>query len=352
MGERTDPRERRPRSRERLEVGRARGGHHWWNPDPALARLPDHLRPLADQVRARLFQESGGAEQPVPIGIDVQAIRLVVEALREAIHEAGLAGAPVAAIRTMHARLDREGMRLAAALVERTVTDSLQLLQDVSHDIRSPLNSILFLADTLFSEHGGELNDVQRRQIGVLYTASVTLVGLVNDLIDSARLGGAAIPLSNESFSIESALADVQSLVGPLATHREADLQFHLETVGPRSGDRRLLSRVLINLITNALQAVDGGGRVEVRVSEPRSGWLRVEVRDDGSGDDVEQLRALVDDRSDEAYPLRRTRGWTHGLGLTISSRLVRSAGGTIEVDSAPGEGTTFRLELPFPRAE
>jgi signal transduction histidine kinase len=275
----------------------------------------------------------------------------ILATLRRAILESADRGAPRNTLAKLHRRLDREIVRMASELLRRTVEESHRILRDVSHDIRSPLNSVLFLADTLLSGHSGELTDVQRRQLGVLYTAAVTLVGLVNDVIDSARLqSGDEIPVSHVSFSIESVLSDVENLVAPLATHRGVNLRFHIETLGPRSGDRQLLSRVLLNLVTNAAKAAEEGGEVHVRVAEPRTGWMRVEVSDDGPGEGLDQLRSLIEDRTAQTYPARHGVGWTHGLGLAICARLVHATGGAIEVEDAAGRGTCFRIELPFPR--
>ncbi len=315
-----------------------------------LLRLPAESRPVAERLLRRLFHDA--ADRPPALPADLEPDRLweAIDALRAGILEGEARGAPSGERGRLHARLDAEARRSAERLLQRIVHESRKLVQDVSHDIRSPLNSILFLADTLFHEHSGELNPVQRRQVGVLYTAAVTLVGLVNDLIDAGRLGeGRGIPVSHVSFSMEAVLNDVESLLGPLATHRGIRLRFNLETLGPRSGDRQLLARVLINLVTNGIQAAREKGEVEVRAIEGADGGLRVQVRDDGDGQEEGRLRALMAEES-AGFPTRRKAGWTHGLGLSISSRLVRAAGGSIDVTSAPGEGTTFSVELPFPR--
>lgn len=324
----------------------------WWPPDSVFRHCPEELLPVVRALAAGLSAEEGEeAEPPAPAeSLDPERVWRGAAILREAILEAGAQGASPEALGRLHRRLDRQAGRLAGIVFSRLVSDSRRLLEQVSHDIRSPLNSILFLADTLLNEHSGELNPVQRRQLGVLYTAAVTLVNLVNDLIDASRLvEGHEISVSHVSFSLEACLNDVRSLLRPLASHRGVDLRFQLETLGPRSGDRQLLSRILINLITNAVQAVDEGGNVEVRVTEPREGWLRLEVRDDGPGGDVERLRRYVEVDTEGTYPIGQTSGWTHGLGLTITSRLVRATGGTLEVESEAGEGTTFATELPFP---
>jgi signal transduction histidine kinase len=332
----------------------AGAGTRWWSLEDVRARLSPEIHVAAERVLACMFLPDDAAEEAfegLPSGLSLESIQSIIGAFRDAITEASDRGAPPRAVRGWHERLDREGFRLGQTLVERGIADSRGLLQDVSHDLRSPLNSVLFLADTLLSGHSGPLNPIQQRQVGVLYTAAVTLVGLVNDLIDAARLGSATdVEISHAAFSVERVLSDVESLLSPLATHRHIDLAFQLETLGPRYGDPQMLSRVLINLLSNAIQAVDEGGRVEVKVGEPESGWLQALVHDDGPGDNTAELRALLADTNRDAYQGRRGAGWTHGLGLKICSRLVEAAGGTIGVEGEPGRGTVLTVDLPFPR--
>ncbi len=184
--------------------------------------------------------------------------------------------------------------------------------------------------------------------MSVLYTAAVTLVRMANDLIDFSRLGVGQekIAVSMASFSLETVIEDVRNLVGPLATHRRVELRTEFSAEGLRHGDQRLLSRVLLNLVANALEASDNGGTVTLEFSDAESGDLCIEVRDDRGGTDVEALRQLLSVTEDR-WP-GETRGWTRGLGLTISARLTEAAGGRIDVLSRSGNGTVFRVELPF----
>lgn len=349
------PQTRTRRTGGRSPAGRAprAGKEAWLHLDRLLHGLPPHIRPLVERLHERLRLEADAdADEPlIDPTPDAGSIAAAARVIREAIHDTAERGAPPSNVRLLHGHLDREVALLTQALLERRSRESRRLLRDVSHDIRSPLNSILFLADALISEHGGELNDIQRRQLGVLYTAAVSLVGLVNDVIDAARMGdGSEIRVSHDSFSVEGVLKDVESLVSPLAHHREVTLGFRLETLGPRYGDRRLLTRVLLNLVTNAAQAADAGGRVDVRATETEEGWLRVEVRDDGPGGDPVELNRMLESEGAEAGFGALRRGWTNGLGLSICARLVRVAGGDLRVDTAPGDGCRFTVDLPFTR--
>jgi signal transduction histidine kinase len=249
----------------------------------------------------------------------------------------------------IHRALDRELLQISKSFQAQIDRVHRRALEDVSHDLRSPLNSILFLADALRTEHSGPLTDVQSRQVGVLYSATVTLVRLVNDLIDFARLGSRElITITATSFSIDSVLNDVHQLVSPLTDHREVSLVMSLRTEGTRSGDPHLLSRVLLNLVSNAVEAVDEGGKVSVEVLDAPSGDLRIEIGDDRVGTDIEHLRGLISDAEAGRRP-GETRGWTRGLGLSICARLVKSAGGRMSINGRPETGAVFQVDLPFP---
>jgi len=248
----------------------------------------------------------------------------------------------------VHAALDRSLLAAARDALERSADAHRRIVQDVSHDLRSPLNSILFLADALRSQRSGTLTDVQSHQVSVLYTAAVTLVRMTNDLIDFSRIGVGRerIVVTESSFSLETVIQEVRSLVAPLASHRGVDVVTRLEAEGLRQGDQRLLARVLLNLASNAIEATDRGGAVTMEFGDTPDGGLRLEVSDDRPGTDVELLRSLLHGTEGE-WP-GETRGWTRGLGLAISARFVQAAGGRIDVFSRAGRATVFRVELPF----
>jgi signal transduction histidine kinase len=248
-----------------------------------------------------------------------------------------------------HADLDAAALEAVSQVLERNAFRQRRFLQDISHDLRSPLNSILFLADALKTEHSGPLNPVQARQVEVLFMAAVTLVKMVNDVIDFARLGSSTPMVSAKlPFSLETVVSDVQSLVGPLVAHNGVELGIELKARGLRTGDSQVLNRVLLNLISNAIHALHDGGTVRVLVTDQENGNLQIVVSDDGQNAPIERIRTVLD--ADDPYRLAgETRGWTHGLGLSISARLVRAAGGSIAVEMAPEGGAVFTVLLPFP---
>lgn len=323
----------------------------WWDPGLRLTNLSETTLELARQLEARLFPLSEPS-QALP-ALDVENPELAwaaAVALRAAIADAAASGAPHECVGAMHQRLDEELRALGGVAMTRLIEERRALLEGVSHDIRSPLNSILFLADALLAEHSGELNPNQKRQIGVVYGAAVALVRLVNDLIDFARLDeGAGAARTKVPFRVDAVLEDVRRLVGPLLDHQGVGLVVRNEAPEPRCGDPQLVSRLMINLLANAIDAAPEGGEVEALFQDEGGTRFRLEFTNDGAPDDLEELRSRLESESGR----RRMKGpgWTHGLGLTISSRLVRAARGTMTVDSPGGERTRFAIELPYPVA-
>ncbi|MEN8144852.1 MAG: HAMP domain-containing sensor histidine kinase [Gemmatimonadota bacterium] len=318
----------------------------WWRSPQIDGATPEQLE-LASVLEDFLFSHTTSLDLSTP-GLTGSLPRDLLAHMRAVVVAAHGSGASAAQADQLHRRLDELWIQLAGAALAEAMAGQHRMIEDISHDIRSPLNSILFLADALFNQRQGDLNPAQERQVSVLYSASVSLVKLVNDLIDYARMqADSPISVSLVPFSVESVLQEVNGLVGPLAQHCDIQLHTAVNTDGMRSGDPQILKRVLLNLVTNAIQASGEGGAVSVHVFERDGPALCVEVTDEGVGTDLELIRRRLT-RPDENPG--ETRGWTHGLGLSISSRLVAAAGGSVDVRSQPGEGTVFTVVLPFPQ--
>jgi len=225
--------------------------------------------------------------------------------------------------------------------------DGLELAVDVAHDLRSPLSSILFLAETLQLGQSGPVNALQARQLGLIYCAALGLSALTDDMIDVARGGGHLVESEPVPFSVTAVLESVRSIVRPIAEEK------HLAVLlAPPANDQRLghpiaLSRVLLNLTTNALKFTDKGF-VEIAARQRGSAQIEFGVRDSGKGIDRAIVKTLY-------QPLRRIVGRTGrrfsqtGLGLTMCRRLIQGMDAELHVETRRGGGTRFFFELCLP---
>lgn len=318
--------------------------------------LPEELRGTV-RALARAVEEGSGEEGPSSDELaDLLADRAVSRLARAVgrLHEGldrvladGAAGH--GETRRARRRLNRLAERLWEESVDREVQAYHGFLRDVSHDIRSPLNSILFLADGLYSGRSGSLTDAQRRQLGVVYSAAASLLRLVNDLLDFARIAQGETGSVNEvRFSVEGVLQDVQRLVNPIAEHRNCSLRTEIEASEARRGDPQMVSRILINLVSNGIDAAGDGGRVVIRV-EGDEETMGLTVLDDGDEVELDRLRdALRTEVIEEERLGRLLSGRTHGLGLLICGRMIQAAGGTVEVGRTEEDWTRFSITLPF----
>ncbi len=265
----------------------------------------------------------------------------------EAHLELGEALRLLGAIEIVTAAIDRDAaQRFATSL---TGPDGLHLVVEVAHDMRSPLTSILFLAERLRKGQSGPISPIQERQLGLVYSAAYGLSALASDVIELARGGARLIDRRPMPFSVASILQSVHDIVQPIA--EEKGLAIRLV---PPDGDMRVgypaaLNRVLLNLTTNALKFTHVGS-VEVVVTEKSRTRLEFAVKDTGRGIPPQVLATLFD-----AFRRRQKPGEyafsSAGLGLSICQTLVSAMGGELLVETALERGTCFFFELELPHA-
>src|SRR5690606_2815787 len=151
----------------------------------------------------------------------------------------------------------------------------------------------VFLAEALQTGRGGELSAVQRRQLGVVYTAALSLVSMANDVIELVRGGDHMLEVNPVSFSVSALPDSVHDMVAPMLVGRSVELALDAPAVDRRVGHPVALSRVLLNLVTNAIKFTEDGS-VEVAVRPKGEGTLEFSVRDTGPGLDRATLTALA----------------------------------------------------------
>ena len=225
--------------------------------------------------------------------------------------------------------------------------DGSDLVVELAHDLRSPLTSILFLSETLRRGQSGEINEFQRRQLGIIYSAALGLISMASDVIELARGGEQLLERKPTSFSVGEILDSVCDMVQPLAEENSNTIRILPPTVDQRKGYPVALSRVLLNLTTNALKFTERGF-VEVVARETGRTTVEFSVRDAGRGMDEEDLAHLF-------QPFHRVRSSNRygfsgsGLGLSICRNLVRAMGSDLSFETTRGWGTRFFFEVELP---
>jgi signal transduction histidine kinase len=227
-------------------------------------------------------------------------------------------------------------------------TDGLALLMDVAHDLRSPLTSILVLAETLQRGQSGAVNEVQRRQLGLIYTAALGLSSVASDIIEFTQGGDQLVDQEPSAFSVTAMLESVRDIVKPIAEEKHLTVRLLAPTHAERMGHPVALSRILLNLTTNALKFTDQG-YVEIVAQELSEGnGIEFAVRDSGRGIPGDKITTLF-------QPLRKESGRRGqlfsqtGLGLTICRKLALAMKSDLKVESREGWGTRFYFTLDLP---
>src|SRR5437667_7933836 len=228
-----------------------------------------------------------------------------------------------------------------------TGPNGLELVVEMAHDLRSPLTSILFLAESLRSGPNGPTSDAQRRQLGLIYSAALCLCTAANDVLELARGGDRLAEREPRPFSIIDVFKSVRDMVQPIA--EEKGLPLHLKPARPdwRLGHARALSRVLLNLTTNALKFTEQGF-VELAARPLDAARVEFSIRDTGPGIDPAELRALYQPFRKHQADLRHHFS-SSGLGLAICRKLVTALGSQLRLESRAGSGTRFFFELDLP---
>ncbi len=302
----------------------------------------DHL---LERIR-RVFEQLEHRKQgrlDMEVVLTVGGRKITVTADRQQIIE--LLFATFEELSRQHKEVTRANrqLQLARAAADRANRAKTDFLYRTSHELRTPLNAVLGFTQLIDTT---SLSTEDQRYVGMIVSAGHHLLRLINDLLDLGRVEAGELALTLEPVQIRDVLQETAELVQPLATKR--DITIHVEHIpaGLRVlADRHRLKQVLINLTSNAIKYNHQAGHVTLDCRPSQPDRARIDVTDTGPGIPPEHLRRLfVPYDRIEAQMTPGVEGT--GLGLALSKGLVTAMGGHIGVDSQPGTGSTFWVEL------
>jgi signal transduction histidine kinase len=235
--------------------------------------------------------------------------------------------------------LTTRGIHADRARAQRLNEEKSRFLAFMGHELRTPLNSILGFTELL--EVGG-LNPRQARYVGNIRSGGRQLLDVINELLDFSRADSGQLRVARERVHVTSVVEAVLEQLRPMADAREVMLvdaadQFQV------LADPLRLQQVLTNLVNNAVKftPVQGQVRVDTRA---RDGWIEVRVSDNGIGIPADELDRIFEPFTRVESSGERREG--SGLGLSLSRKLSEAMGGTLGVESVPGQGSAFTLKL------
>ncbi len=238
-------------------------------------------------------------------------------------------------------RLDRDFAERAAELIR--LRD--EFVAVVSHELRTPLTSIIGYAELVADPHAGPLTQQQTDYLAVIDRSAERLVDLVGDLLLVAAADEGGLALERREFDLATLTGQAVDAARPAAESADVTLSQEHRGGDPVYGDPARLAQMLDNLISNAIKFTPEGGQVTVRTASD-GGVAVFEVADTGDGIALADQEHLFE-------PFFRARSGTGrtvqgtGLGLTITKAIVDAHGGTIDIQSTPGSGSTFRVQFP-----
>jgi signal transduction histidine kinase/DNA-binding response OmpR family regulator/CHASE3 domain sensor protein len=238
-------------------------------------------------------------------------------------------------------------VELKARELEQASQYKSDFLANMSHELRTPLNSSLILAKLLADNPQGNLTEEQIKFAKTIQSSGNDLLNLINDILDLSKIEAGHVDMRLETVAIERMATNLRQLFQPLAADKKLDFAIEVDAEAPSTidTDAQRLEQVIKNLLSNAIKFTEQG-QVRLSIRRTAEGHIAFSVSDSGIGIAPEHQQSVFEAFHQADGTISRKFGGT-GLGLSISRQLVRLLGGSIHLESCPGQGSTFTVTVP-----
>ena len=253
-----------------------------------------------------------------------------------------------AEILQLNAELERRVEERTREL-ERALRAKDEFLASMSHELRTPLNAILGLSESLAEHVAGPLNEKQQRYVKTISESGSHLLSLINDILDLARIESGQVVLNIIEVQLQQVCQASLRMINQLAHKKEQEVSLQIEDgIDTIWVDERRLKQILVNLLSNAVKFTPAGGKLGLNVhADPREKRVMFTVWDNGIGISENDFTRLFQPFVQLDSSLSREAPGT-GLGLALVAQMARLHGGSVSVESQPGEGSRFTVTLPW----
>ncbi|MDQ3051218.1 MAG: tetratricopeptide repeat protein [Bacteroidota bacterium] len=251
--------------------------------------------------------------------------------------------------KSIQLKYDLEETRKEKELAEKAILHKDQFIANISHEIRTPLNGVLGMSNLLADTNP---TAEQLEYINTIKLSANNLIAIINDILDYSKINSGDVQFESSEFNIRELITGIAQVVKVKADEKNIKLAFIFDDQVPEIvvGDRERLSQILLHLFTNAIKFTDSGDvSVDMQMLESKGLTIKLlfTITDTGIGIPEENIHSIFESFKQLTFDNKRIFGGT-GLGLSIVKQLVDLQGGSISVNSKVGQGSVFKVELPF----
>ena len=241
----------------------------------------------------------------------------------------------IEAIRQGFSKIHKDTKKIKASQEAKT-----KFISHISHELRTPINSILGFSEILENEFTGKLNNKQKEYVNDIKISSLRLLEMVNEILDISKIEAKAMKLNLQKFYVSECIREVINLINPLIIKKNLDLKKNICNF-EITADYQKFQQILLNLLSNAIKYTPANGRIILECSQ-NNGRTIITVEDNGIGIEKKDLKKIF-----KTFEQAEAKANSTGLGLAIAQEIVKMHKGTITAESVYKEGSKFTVVLP-----